>query len=139
MRLWHKDLIGVLPRQQMLGQWRECCAIASNIHSKGSPNHILVNKIMEYPLKHFYSYGLAVGIELEYRGYSIDFDRFTKFFSDEDKHLVPGYRLFLDWHNDRYLAQCLCNLQEKRDCGGISDEEWLEIEKSFGGHRTIWI
>lgn len=25
MRLWHKDLIPYLPRQQLLGQWRECC------------------------------------------------------------------------------------------------------------------
>jgi uncharacterized protein (TIGR02328 family) len=34
MRLWHKDLISVLPRQQLLGQWRECCLIARNIAEK---------------------------------------------------------------------------------------------------------
>lgn len=28
MRLWHKDLIHYLPRQQLIAQWRECCAIA---------------------------------------------------------------------------------------------------------------
>ena len=37
MRLWHKDLIYVLPRQQLLGQWRECCLIAKNIAEKGTP------------------------------------------------------------------------------------------------------
>ena len=46
MRLWHKDLIPYLPRQQLLGQWRECCCIAKSIHDKGSPNHLLVNKII---------------------------------------------------------------------------------------------
>ncbi|MFQ7176654.1 MAG: pyrimidine dimer DNA glycosylase/endonuclease V, partial [Streptococcus salivarius] len=25
MRLWHQDLIAKLPRQQLLGQHRECC------------------------------------------------------------------------------------------------------------------
>ena len=39
MRLWHKDLISVLPRQQLLGQWRECCLIARNIAEKNTPNH----------------------------------------------------------------------------------------------------
>ena len=48
MRLWHVDLIDVLPRKQLLSQWRECCAIAKSIADKGTPNHILVNKITDY-------------------------------------------------------------------------------------------
>ena len=56
MRLWHKDLIPVLPRQQLLSQWRECCCIARNIVENGTPNHILVNKILDYPInRDFYS------------------------------------------------------------------------------------
>ena len=35
--------------------------------------------------------------------------------------------IFGDWHNDRYLMQCYYNLQEKHDCGGISDDEWQKI------------
>ena len=31
MRLWHKDLICVLPKNQLLGQWREVCLIAKEI------------------------------------------------------------------------------------------------------------
>lgn len=31
MRLWHKDLITVLPSMQLKGQWRECCLIAKAI------------------------------------------------------------------------------------------------------------
>ena len=27
MRLWHQDLIPKLPRPQLLGQHRECCAL----------------------------------------------------------------------------------------------------------------
>ena len=30
MRLWHQDLIKLLPREQLLGQNRECCALRGN-------------------------------------------------------------------------------------------------------------
>lgn len=50
MRLWHYKLISYLPRQQLIAQWRECCAIANNLASKGTLNHLLVNKITEYPI-----------------------------------------------------------------------------------------
>ena len=40
-------------------------------------------------------------------------------------------KLFEDWHNHRYLKQCLYNLEEKYDCGGISREEWIPIYNKF--------
>ena len=57
MRCWHKDLIPVLPKQQLMGQWRECCLIARSIEKHGTPNHLLVNRIMDYPMDHFWTYG----------------------------------------------------------------------------------
>ena len=44
MRLWHKNLICCLPRQQLLSQWRELKCIVKYNKEKGTPNHILVNK-----------------------------------------------------------------------------------------------
>lgn len=128
MRLWHKDLIKVLPRQQLLGQWRECCLIAKEIKEKGTPNHLLVNRIMEYPMEDFYTYGYAVFQEMYSRGYKVDIGKFNKYFnfSDLDENNVRG-DYFKDWHNARYLKQCFYNLQEKYDCGGISEEEWHDI------------
>lgn len=133
MRLWHKDLIPVLPRQQLLGQWRECCAIAKNIAEKGKPGHILVNKIMEYPIYEFIRYSHSVFSEMQLRKYKCDFSKFMKYFTTKDflrAQIVPWAGLFLGWHNDRYLKQCYYNLQEKYDCGGISVEEWQKIERA---------
>lgn len=130
MRLWHKDLIPYLPRQQLLGQWRECCAIARNISTNGTPNHVLVNKVMDYPVRHFWSYGHMIYDELKERGYMCDWRRFSIWFThlpDEDLMFVFPLELFPDWHNDRYLKQCLMNLQEKADCGAIPAEEWKKI------------
>ena len=47
------------------------------------------------------------------------------------KLVVAINSIFIEWHNDRYLRQCLYNLQEKADCGGVSKEEWARITDHF--------
>lgn len=141
MRIWHKDLIRVLPRKQLIGQWRECCLIAKNIAEKGTPNHLLVNRIMEYPLSHFYSYGMFVFSELEKRNYKVNISNFTKWFKPNMSEMFDISYIFEDWHDIRYLAQCYYNLQEKYDCGGISDEEWKliceRIKEKYHEHARL--
>lgn len=134
MRLWHKDLIPVLPRKQLVAQWRELSAIATNIRTKGTPNHILVNKIMEYPMNHFISYAVAVREEMTKRGYkTMDrvWDNITSVVDNNDYNIVPVQECFPDWHNQKYLTQCYFNLEEKHDCSGISDEDFDKIHELF--------
>lgn len=129
MRLWHKDLIPYLPQKQLVSQWRECCCIARNIATDGTPNHILVNKILDYPIAHLWKYAFIIRDEMHRRGYVVRFEKFEQWFVRPYKYNTPSYdKLFEDWHNDRYLKQCYYNLQEKYDCGGISVHEWNEIE-----------
>lgn len=133
MRLWHKELIPVLPRKQLLSQWRECCCIARNIAVNGTPNHILVNKVLDYPDQDFIEYCCMVRNEMLSRGYKcsnastetlFDFVGNSSGFYNND-NVKP--KLFEGWHNDRYFWQCYYNLQEKYDCGGVSEEEWHRI------------
>ncbi|MBQ3330782.1 MAG: hypothetical protein IJG87_06350 [Ruminococcus sp.] len=130
MRLWHKDLIPYLPRPQLLGQWRECCAIAKNISTKGSPNHILVNKIMSFPIEHFRAYARRVYLTARIRGFAVEWSNFTKYL-DVSPVFVSDQILFDDWHDTRYLRQCFYNLEEKYDCGGLTDDEWHKIRDNF--------
>ena len=134
MRLWHYALLIYLPRQQLLSQWRECCCIAKSIAEKGTPNHILVNKIMDYPIDHFMTYCDLVAKEMYNRGYKCDSTRLTKWTKQlVDKYtLVSSDNLFSGWHNDRYLNQCIINLQEKFDSNGICKNEWNLIVEEFG-------
>lgn len=129
MRLWHKKLVPVLPRQQLLGQWRDCCCIAKNISTKGNPNHIMVNKIINYPIGHFITYSVYhVAHEMTVRGYTVDLNKFWKYFPIGDNFEVPSdFLLFAGWHNERYFKQCYHILEEKYDCGAITEEEWLKI------------
>ena len=133
MRLWHKDIIDVLPRQQLLGQWRELCCIASNIKSSNSPNHLLVNKILDFSWLHFKSYCVNVIDEMRRRGYNVCEEKLWKhrFWEETSYSEIDMNSLYLGWHNTRYLKQCLYNLQEKFDCGGITEEEWEKISKKF--------
>lgn len=142
MRLWHKDLIEVLPRQQLIAQWRECCCIAKNIAEKGTPNHILVNKVTDYPPNHFFHYTELILDEIHKRGYRTTFKSVNNFLLNMDKisenyhTLIKKEDIFKEWHNDRYLTQCYYNLQEKYDCiphkhGGLTQEEWKKINDKY--------
>lgn len=141
MRLWHKDLIDVLPRKQLLAQWRECCAIASNIASKGTPNHILVNKVLEYPLIHFTCYINKILNEMNRRGYKVNqksykrcvenLNKGKEHFWNYDGGMVINGNVFPDWHNGRYLRQCFYNLEEKYDCGVLTKEEYFKVADKF--------
>lgn len=134
MRLWHKALIRVLPRQQLISQWRECIAIARNIELYGLPRHGLVNKVMDYPISHLYFYTDMVVLELMDRGYKVSPVALKKF-EDSMRNIDYNYddvveesELFKNWHNKDYLIQCYYNLQEKYDCGLINQYDWRRIE-----------
>lgn len=135
MRLWHKDLIPVLPDKQLLAQWRECVAISGNIKRLGHPNHILVNKIMDYHLSHFYKYCVLVTGEMHNRGFKVNPGSILKVMEVADldtrmgSEFIPYDVLFSGWHNNRYLWQCIYNLQEKYDCSGITESEWQRIKE----------
>lgn len=128
--MWSYQLIPYLPRQQLLSQWRECVCIAKAIHDKGTPNHILVNKIMNYPISDFNNYCNIVLAEMLRRGYKVSSQSIRKLedyvdFAIDSKQ--KEYAPFKRWHTFRYLVQCFHNLQEKFDCGGISREEWDKV------------
>lgn len=132
MRLWHKDLIEVLPRQQLLGQWRELNSVY-----KKQDKHILINFIYDYDITDIIWYSTLVYDEMIKRGYKCDTKNFKKRYSitmETAKCVpIPYNAIFKNKMNERYLKQCLYNLQEKYDCGGITQEEWQLIDEKFGG------
>ncbi len=128
MRLWHKDLIAVLPREQLVAAWRECSAIAGAIIKNGTPNHLLVNKVLDYPIDHFITYSIEIREEMTRRGYRTMDSVMNKIKSLKiDYQKIPHEEIYGNWHNNRYYEQCYYNLQEKYDCGGISAADWEKI------------
>ena len=138
IRIWHKDLITALPREQLVAQWRELSAIAGNLNAKGTPNHILVNKVCDYPREHFISYAFWVRQEMTRRGYRTMDSVWDKIYCTRETdygeiEILPIEELFPGWHNDRYLEQCYFNLEEKYDCGGVAQEWFEKIQNIYFG------
>lgn len=132
MRLWHKNFISVLPREQLVAQWRELSACVGSIQLKGTPNHILVNKILNYDFDHFITYAKLIRLEMTKRGYKTMDKVWNKIESlKPDWKEISFDELYEDWHNIRYLIQCYFNIEEKYDCGGIDEKDFKNIEKVY--------
>ena len=136
MRLWHKDLISVLPQKQLVAQWRECCCVISNIAKNGTPNHILVNYVLDYSLDEFRCYTNEVLKVMRSRGYKISSVSIKNF--KENAKKAERYfnnkrtsELYEGIHNERYLTQCFMNLQEKYDRGMFSEKEYKLLENKY--------
>ena len=132
MRLWHKDLIPVLPREQLVAQWRELSSIAGAIQKNGTPNHVLVNFVLDYDYEHFISYAYNIRLEMTQRGY-----RTMNSVWDKITSLKPDYKIiaiddiYSDIMDNRYLTICYYNLLEKYIRGGIRQEDWNKIEEVY--------
>ena len=130
--MWHKDLIPVLPREQLVAQWQELSAAAGNILTKGTPNHILINKIMDYPLDHFITYAKFVREEMTKRGYRTMNRVWDKIVSVHPKwHTINCNSLFDQWMDYEYLKICYYNLLEKYLCDGIEFVNWQKINNLY--------
>ena len=130
MRLWHTQLINVLPREQLVSAWRELSAIAGSIQKKGTPNHILVNFVLDYDYDHFISYADLVRKEMMSRGYrtmNSVWEKITNLKSDYK--ILSKEEIYPNKMDNEYLTICYYNLYEKFLCGGIKREVFIKIFK----------
>ena len=130
MRLWHTKLIPALPREQLVAQWRELSAIAGAIQKNGTPNHLLVNFVLDYDYDHFISYAYYVREEMTKRGYRTMNSVWEKIIAlKPDYTILPLERVYFNKMNDTYWTICCYNLYEKYMCGGIDYEDWRKIDE----------
>lgn len=126
MRLWHAKLIPYLPRQQLLGQHRECCALRGKGWGK---KHSVVDYVFTYAPDELVAYHKLVMDEMERRGYHPDrtWDdpcwRGSIIGKEEGwsyqqtvdaiYNAALGGEMVYDEHDDAYLQECLENLKGK--------------------------
>ena len=116
MRLWHEQMIPLLPKNQLLGQHRECCALRGNGWMK---KHKTVDYVFLYSPYHLFTYHSLVMDEMEKRGYKVSIEWRDKnyrgktaenYYNLEEKNIEsPIYKE----HNAEYLIECIENLQRK--------------------------
>ena len=122
MRLWHKDLIKVLPQAHLVAQWRELSAIAGGIQKSGTPNHVLVNFVLDYDYDNFISYAYYIREEMTKRGIrtmNTVWDKIVEL--KPEWTLLPLEKVYEQKMDDLYLKICYYNLYEKYLCGMFDD------------------
>ncbi|MGG3798210.1 TIGR02328 family protein [Metabacillus fastidiosus] len=122
MRLWHEHLIDRLPRQQLLGQHRECAALRGN--GWGKP-HATVNYVFEHSYSKLFYYHHLIMQEMKRRGYKVTEEWLDpKYRGKKCTPLKDDLNIDINWlysksetiykeHNECYLKECLDNLKEK--------------------------
>lgn len=129
MRLWHKFMLSALPREQLVSQWRECSSVAGAIQKNRTPNHILVNYVLDHDFDHFISYTYYVREEMKKRGYRTMDSVWNKIISlKPDWKLLPLSDIYPEEMDNTYWEICYYNLKEKWLRGGIINEDWQKIE-----------
>lgn len=106
MRLWHVDIVPLLPRSQLLAQWRELNSIFAK-----EDRHVLINYIYEYDRAELKAYTDIVLAEMRARGFQIrTFDKMERYF---DGVSAAPHKPYAKHHDDLYLRICYYNLYEK--------------------------
>ena len=120
MRLWHHDLLPFLPRAQILGQHRECCALRGKGWGK---KHSTVNYVSSHGVKRLVHYHFLVLKEMERRGYKPDQQWYRPDY--RGKNSAPWSGILIKEleataedssypeHDDAYRKECLDNLRQK--------------------------
>ena len=127
MRLWHQKLLSRLPRQQLLGQHRECCALRGRGWGR---NHSVVNYVFTHDPALLVAYHFLVMNEMKARGYHpdetwyngdwrgnaigeqahwCDFDSCAAILRKVEDN---GMMIYPE-HNEEYLQECIDNLRSK--------------------------
>lgn len=139
MRLWHIDLLPYLPDLQFKGQLRELVAIMHDWRDKGKTNHLLINRVMDYPKSelstYFHHYLLAY-----YERYNKDlpFKTVKEFEEFSPYYFEISEPIYEDWHDKDYLRVCMANLYEKHEFGlGNSRITYAEWKRLLDGYEAI--
>lgn len=136
MRLWAVQLLPYLSEAQFKGQLRELVAIMHDWRDKGKTNHLLINRVMEYPKNDLWIYFIKYHAEYRKRyGKPIKNEIYQEFAKFPDDEGTGEFRQpFPDWHNKEYLRICMSNLLEKHRGIGksrITDEEWARLCEGY--------
>lgn len=116
MRLWDERLISKLPRQQLLGQHRECCALRGNGWGR---KHQTVNYVFDHPPYYLFAYHQLIMEEMTRRGYKVSPEWLGGTYRGktcplyEQCEALPLTRPIYAEHDEPYLQECLENLRAK--------------------------
>ena len=101
MRLWHEQIIHLLPKNHLLGQHRECCALRGNGWNK---KHKTVDYVFTYSPYNLFFYHSKIMDEMEKEAIECLQSGEIKIIGDRKQ------RVILIWKKPIYLLQSTKNI-----------------------------
>lgn len=136
MRLWPLCIIDQLPRQQLLGQHRECCAL----RGKGwGRKHSTVDYVFKHRYEDLFEYHMFImaecivrrnyninplWLQLTYRGKNCERAEIPDEMHYKMRH--TGDRVYPE-HDEKYLDECVDNLARK----GVAIDKDKALKRLF--------
>ena len=140
MRIWHTELVPLLPTWLLEQQWEDCLEIAKNIALTGDPGDPMVYPVIEYDFHHLDFYCGMVQDALAKRDVKVTrhvLNRLLKQAMERPRKVrrkqtviqIPEQAsdVFRLWHTPHYFRQCFFRLEEMYDRGLITDDDWMPI------------
>lgn len=102
--------------------------------------HRLVSYVMNYPKYVFRNYVLNLIKEMDDRNIKYQEKYVSELINFCSETKLTFHQLFMNYpeHNDRYLRECIYNLEEKATRGIISKEEWQKIYNKYKDKFDLW-
>lgn len=157
MRLWHQDLLEILPEKQLMSQHRECCALRGKGWGK---KHSTVDYVFTHPIEKLVGYHLKVLTLMQrynvdkqwyspqYRGRELGVDNNISSVSALKQSLQP---LIYPEHDTTYMVECLDNLIGKLknkldryivEYGTLEAKTYqvsIELDKIINRRQKLWL
>ena len=138
-RLWHIDLIPLLPDDLLYNLWVDCIKISEELSMTGEPNGEIndefAKRIINYMPDDFYTYVMVYvkdecvrrGLQFTYENISYFENNMVLYAGRQNFTLTDRPFLFQGWMTTRYLQQNILLLEELYDNEEIELKDWFKI------------
>lgn len=146
MRLWHYEMISILPKNILIKLWHDCEAIGSNLERKGTTGDVKCDRILDYNYCTFEEYCTRVHNTMILRHYKIN-NRlgqllFARIKANADKFHpsdIVTVGVYKNWHNLDYFDLCYKLIKELHDCNVVKDDDWFGFNDGYHHKRIEYV
>ena len=135
MRLWHYDLLEVLPNPQLVSQKRECDMILKLylLQNERKVKSNIIDYVYKYPLYDTFIYYYKLMLLFKSKNYNFGMTYMNILLDKYNFKFDSKYKPYKDHHNYLYLTICYYNLYEKylRNQKHFDIETWNNINKLY--------
>lgn len=146
MRLWHYEMISILPKNILIKLWHDCEAIGSNLERKGTTGDVKCDRILDFHRGEFEAYCTRIHNTMIFRRCKINNKLgqllFARIKDNADKFHpsdIVTVGVYKNWHDLDYFDLCYKLIKELHDCNVVKDDDWFEFNDDYHHERIEYV